>query len=94
MGNEILSFLPAKVFQPVSMIAILSIEYFFSSKSKLAMHWINTDPETVSRDSNVQLYMKQHFLAVQIVIAGAHNDSFLLNALKTLFSLSTVLLYL
>ena len=58
------------------------------------MHWINTDRETVSRDSNVQLYMKQHFPAFQIVISGAPNDGFLLNALKTLFSLSRVLLYL
>ena len=32
------------------------------------MHWINTHRETVSRDSNVQLYMKQHFPVVQIVI--------------------------
>ena len=58
------------------------------------MHGINTDRETVSRDSNVQLYMKQHFSAVQIVISGVPNDGFLLNALKTLFSLSKVLLYL
>ena len=58
------------------------------------MHWINTHRETVSRDSNVQLYMKQHFPVVQIVISGEPNDGFLLNALKTLFSLSRVLLYL
>ena len=66
----------------------------FSSKSNSAMHWINTDPETVSRDSNVQLYMKKHFPAVQIVISGAPNDSFVLNALKTIFSLSRVFSYL
>ena len=58
------------------------------------MHWINTDPETVSRDSNVQLYMKQHFPVVQIVISGVPNDSFVLDALKTLFSLSRVFSYL
>ena len=66
----------------------------FSSKSNSAMHWINTDPETVSRDSSVQLYMKQHFPAFQIVISGVPNDGFLLNDLKTLFSLSRVLLYI
>ena len=46
------------------------------------------------RDSNVQLHMKQYFPAFQIVISGVPNDGFLLNALKTLFSLSRVLLYL
>ena len=76
------------VFQRVSTTAVSSIEYFFSSKSNSAMHWINTEQ---TPRQYVQLYMKQYFPAVQYVISGTPNDGFLLNALKTLFSLPRVL---
>ena len=77
------------VFQRVSTTAILSIEYFFLQR--VIQQCIESIP---TPRQNVQLYMKQYFPAVQNVILGAPNDGFLLNALKTLFSLSRVPFYL
>ena len=77
------------VFQRVSMTAILSIEYFFLQRViQQCIESIQTPRQYV------QLYMKQYFPAVENVYFRAPNESFILNALKTLFSLSSVLFYL
>ena len=76
------------VFQRVSMTAILSIEYFFLQRViQQCIESIQTPRQ------HVQLYMKQYFPALQNVISGAPNNGFLLNAMKTLFSLSRVFFY-
>ena len=72
--------------------AILSIEYFFCLQRVIqqCIESILNRP----LDTCAARYMKQYFPAVQYVISGAPYDGFLLNALKTLFSLPRVLFYL
>ena len=64
------------------MSAILSIEYFFLQR--VIQQYIESI-QTPKHYICATVY-EAIFPAVQIVISGAPNDGFLLNALKTLFS--------